>query len=217
MMFEGVIFDLDGTLADTLEDLADALNRTLTPRGSRFTTRHGQEDGRQRDTAAGHRLAASRARTEETIARCLDGFVADYGEHCLVKTRLYDGVPELVRALCRATPSSWPSSRTRPTQLTQRIVDALIGAGAFGVVFGAQPGIPLKPDPAGALLVSARLGIAPEKIAYLGDSRVDMLTATAAGMVPIGVSWGFRTADELAESGARMVLDHPLDLLAARG
>ena len=96
-------------------------------------------------------------------------------------------------------------------------MDALIGAGAFEVICGAQPGIPLKPDPTGALLVSARLGIAPEKIAYLGDSRVDMLTATAAGMVPIGVSWGFRTADELAESGARMVLDHPLDLLAARG
>jgi phosphoglycolate phosphatase len=82
---------------------------------------------------------------------------------------------------------------------------------------GAQPGLPLKPDPTVALLISERLGVAPSRIVFLGDSGIDMLTANAAGMIAVGAAWGFRTKDELVENGASAVLDHPLELLELRG
>jgi phosphoglycolate phosphatase len=214
--FDGVIFDLDGTLADTLEDLADSLNRVLTDEGLPV---HDCVGVRNMVGNGIRRLVTDslppEQRTEEIVARCLDRFIADYGEHCLVKTRLYDGVGQLVIAL-RADAVRLAVFSNKADEPTRRIVDALIGTSAFEVIIGAQPGIPLKPDPAGALLISTRFGIAPDRVVYLGDSPVDMLTATVAGMVPIGVSWGFRTRDELIDSGARAVLDRPLDLLNLR-
>ena len=81
---------------------------------------------------------------------------------------------------------------------------------------GAQPGLPLKPDPTVALVIGDRLGAAPSRIVFLGDSGIDMLTANAAGMIAVGAAWGFRTKDELVENGARAVLDHPLELLELR-
>ena len=216
MKLDGVVFDLDGTLADTLEDLADALNRVLS--GEALPV----HDYAAVKLMIGHgirRLIGDalppEQRTEEVIAACFERFIADYGEHCLVKTRLYDGVALLVSAL-RADAVKLAVLSNKADELTQRIVDALIGSSSFDVVRGAQLGIPLKPDPAAALLISRRIGIAPGRIVYLGDSPTDMLTAAAAGMVPVGVSWGFRTKRELLESGARTVLDHPLDLLEMR-
>ena len=216
LKFDGVIFDLDGTLADTLDDLADALNRVLS-----------SEELAVYDYAAVKYMIGNgirqlivdalplEQRTEETITRCFDRFIADYGKHCLVKTRLYDGVTQLLSAL-RADAVKLAVFSNKADELTQRIADALIGSKNLDVIIGAQPGIPLKPDSAAALLVSSRLGIAPGRIAYLGDTPIDMLTATAAGMIPVGVSWGFRTKDELVENGASIVLDHPLELLELR-
>ena len=142
--------------------------------------------------------------------------LADYGEHCLVKTRRYDGVAELVRGL-RAADVRLAVLSNKSDELTRRIVESLFGRGDFDVVMGARPEMPLKPDPTGALLISDRLGVAPARMAFLGDSGIDMLTATAAGMIPVGAAWGFRTKDELVENGASAVLDHPLELLELRG
>ena len=82
---------------------------------------------------------------------------------------------------------------------------------------GARPDAPLKPDPAVALAIAARFGVPPARVVYLGDSLVDMRTAAAAGMIAVGALWGFRTREELVESGAAVVIDAPLDLLALRG
>jgi phosphoglycolate phosphatase len=154
-------------------------------------------------------------RTAETIAACLDEMVAEYRDHCLDKTHLYDGVAELVGRL-RADMIGLAVLSNKADELARRIVDALFRAGTFAAVVGARPGLPFKPDPAVALLVADRLGVAPARVAYLGDSGIDMRTATAAGMPAIGVSWGFRTRDELVEGGAEAVIDHPLELLILR-
>ena len=214
MRFEGVIFDLDGTLADTLQDLADALNRTLGGEGLSAYDYPAVKEmiGNGIRRLITDALPAER-RTEPTIARCLERFMSDYGEHCLVATRLYDGVAALV-AVLRSDAVKLAVLSNKADELTQRIVDALVGSASFDVVRGAQPGTPLKPDPAAALLVAARLGLAPGRIVYLGDSPTDMLTAAAAGMVPVGVSWGFRARSELIGNGASTVLHHPLDLAA---
>jgi len=214
--FDAVIFDLDGTLVDTLEDLADAMNRVLSgeqaPVHSYVT--YKLLIGKGMRNLVGQALPPEK-RSDETIARCYEAMIVDYGEHCLVKTRQYDGVPELVSGL-RAAGAKLAVFSNKSDELTRRIVGSLFGPGDFDVVLGAQPGLPLKPDPTVALLISARLGVAPRRIVFLGDSGTDMLTATTAGMIAVGAAWGFRTKDELVENGARAVLDHPLELLELR-
>jgi phosphoglycolate phosphatase len=214
--FDGVIFDLDGTLADTLEDIAGAMNRVL---GGRGLPVHGAASyklmiGKGLRNLVGQTLPAG-MRIEETIAACLDELIVVYREHCLDKTHLYDGVADLVSRL-RAEGVKLAVLSNKADDLTRRIVGALFDPGMFAVVVGARQGQPLKPDPTVALLVGDRLGVPPGRIAYVGDSGVDMRTAAAAGMAAIGVSWGFRTRDELVESGAIAVLDHPLELLELR-
>jgi phosphoglycolate phosphatase len=214
--YDGVICDLDGTLVDTLEDLADAMNRVL---GGEQAPVHSYATyrllvGKGIRDLVGQALPPDR-RSDETIARCYERMSADYGEHCLVKTRRYDGVAELVSGL-RAAGAKLAVFSNKADELTRRIVTSLFGPGDFDVLMGAQPGLPLKPDPTVALLISARLGVAPSRLVFLGDSGIDMLTATAAGMVAVGAAWGFRTKHELVEHGASVVLDHALELLDLR-
>jgi phosphoglycolate phosphatase len=216
VQFDAAIFDLDGTLADTLEDLADATNRLLSaerlPAHDYAWYRRAIGNGvRQLITSA----VPAEKQTEETISTYVGRMMADYDQHCLVRTRLYDGIAEALSAL-RADGVRLAVNSNKPDEPTRRIVEALIAPGTFEAVVGARPDVPLKPDPAAALQISERLGIAPSRTAYIGDSRVDMLTATAAGMVAVGVSWGFRTKAELVENGAAAVLDHPRELLALR-
>jgi phosphoglycolate phosphatase len=215
--FDAVIFDLDGTLVDTLEDIGDAMNRVLAAEAAPV---HGYEDyrylvGRGLWNLAEQALPPER-RDEATVTRCYERMIADYSTHSLVKTRPYEGIPALLRDLRRAgLPLAVFSNKSH--DLTLRIVEALLDLVHFEEVRGAVPGVPLKPDPAVALQLAAGLGVEPGLVAYVGDSNVDMQTATAAGMRAIGVSWGFRTAAELREHGAAVVIDRPQQLLELRG
>ena len=213
MRFAGVIFDLDGTLADTREDLADAMNRVLAAEG--LPVHDSDSFGAM--IGAGLRNLVTLAlptdrRTDEAIARCAAAMMADYGRHCLVKTRLYDGIAETVARL-RAGAVRLAVLSNKPDELTRRIVEGLLQAGDFEEVAGARPDTPPKPDPAAALRIGRRLGLAAGSIAFLGDTGIDMATATAAGMFAVGASWGFRSSGELLDSGAQAVLAHPLELL----
>ncbi len=216
LRFDGVIFDLDGTLVDTLEDIADAMDRVLALEGApghsydeyRYLIGHGIRNLVTESLPPG-------SRDEETVARCYARMIEDYGGNSLVKTRPYDGVTELVREL-RAAGVPLAIHSNKSDALTRDIVAALLDPEDFVVVSGARPDAPLKPDPAVALAIASRFGLPPARIVYLGDSLVDMRTATAAGMIAVGASWGFRTKDELVESGAAAVIDRPLDLLTLR-
>jgi phosphoglycolate phosphatase len=214
--FDVVIFDLDGTLVDTLEDLADAMNRVLSGEQAPVHSYPTYKllVGKGIRNLVGQALPAAK-RSDQTITRCYEAMIADYGEHCLVQTRRYDGIAELVSGL-RAEGAKLAVLSNKSDELTRRIVESLFGPGDFDVVMGAQPGLPLKPDPTVALLISDRLGVAPGRMVFLGDSGIDMLTATAAGMIAVGAGWGFRTKDELVENGAHVVLDHPRELLELR-
>ena len=213
MRFAGVIFDLDGTLADTREDLADAMNRVLA--AERLPVHDYAAFGAM--IGAGVRSLVTEAlpaerRTDETIARCTAAMMVDYGRHCLVKTRLYDGVAETVACL-RAGEVRLAVLSNKPDELTRQIVESLLRGADFEEIVGARPDLPPKPDPAGALRVGRRLGLAARSIAFVGDTGIDMATATAAGMVAVGASWGFRPVGELLDGGAQTVLSHPLELL----
>ena len=216
MRFDAVIFDLDGTLVDTLEDIGDAMNRVLAAEG---VPAHGYDDyryliGRGLWNLAAQALPPER-RDEGTVTRCYERMVADYSLHSLVRTRPYDGVPELLRGLRDlGLPLAVFSNKSHDLTLT--IVEAILEPAHFVEVRGAVTGVPLKPDPAVALELAAALGVAPALVAYVGDSNVDMQTAKAAGMPAVGASWGFRTAEELLAHGADVVIGRPGELLALR-
>ena len=214
MTYRAVLFDLDGTLLDTLEDLADSMNAVLARLG--FPPRDAAEykyivgDGvltmALRALPEGHR-------DEPTVARCVEFMRQEYGQRWAVKTRPYAGVAELLAELAaRGIPLGVLSNK--PDDFTKLCVGKLLPQGRFGAVLGVSPSRPKKPDPAGALEVAGCLGVPPDEFVYLGDTNTDMQTAVAAGMLPVGALWGFRAAEELLASGARILLAKPGDLLA---
>jgi phosphoglycolate phosphatase len=214
MPFKAVLFDLDGTLLDTLEDIAHAANRVLTANGF---PGHGL-DAYRRFVGNGAATLMTRAlpageRREATIQRCLDGFLDDYGRNWNVKTAPYPGISDLLDALtARGTPMAVLSNKPHPS--TCRCVQQILGRWRFEVIFGERPGVPRKPDPAGALEAAGRMALPPSAFLYLGDTATDMATAEAAGMYPVGVAWGFRPAGELERAGARLVVQNPPEVVA---
>jgi phosphoglycolate phosphatase len=212
-----LIFDLDGTLVDSLGDIAAACNHVLAGEG---LPEHPLTDYRV-FVGEGIRRLVERAApglARERTAALVTAVRARYEAHLVERTRPYPGVLEALTALRRAgLPLAVLSNK--PHDLTERVVAALLGATPFVAVDGERAGRPRKPDPAGAIAVAAALGTAPGETWLVGDTRIDMETAAAAGMVPVGVLWGFRDRAELEASGARQVVATPAELvnLAARG
>jgi phosphoglycolate phosphatase len=213
MKFEGIIFDLDGTMANTLEDLSDSMNRVLAEKG--FPT-HSYELYKTIIGKGLRNLVTSSLpeinRTNDTIDECYNLMMTDYSNNCLNKTHLYKGFAEVIEKL-KQQGIKLAVLSNKIDELTQRIVDHLADAKNFDVILGAQPDVPPKPDPKGALLIAKRMGIAPENILYIGDTGIDMLTANKAGMKAIGAAWGFRTKKELHDNGAMVILNLPVELL----
>lgn len=210
---KAVLFDLDGTLLDTLEDIANACNAALArhgfpahpPRAYRYFVGDGVQVLMSRVVPAGHA-------NPETLAAVALAYREDYGRHWNARTRPYDGIPELLDQLTRRGLALAVLSN-KPDDFTRRCVSELLPRWVFSRVLGASSAFPPKPDPAAALHVAAGLNLPVEEVIYLGDTDTDMKTATAAGMLPVGALWGFRTAEELRQSGARHLVAHPQELL----
>ncbi len=213
MRYPAVIFDLDGTLLDTLADLADAMNAVLAGAGRapqplqayRYFVGDGMEMLVRRATGL---LQGEDALVEQFVA----AMRAEYARRWERQTRPYAGVPELLDALSERGVAMAVLSN-KPEPLTRLAVDRLLGRWEFRAVIGARAGAPRKPDPDGAWQIAAGFGLPPARIAYLGDTDTDMRTATAAGMLPVGAAWGFRPAAELRRAGAAHVIATPLELL----
>jgi phosphoglycolate phosphatase len=211
--FKAVLFDLDGTLLDTLDDIAAAANAVLASQGA---PAHPPADYR-RFIGDGVATLFSRAlpkemMSEEVIARCVAGFGPAYADSWNERTAPYDGIAELLAAL-RERGLRLAVLSNKPHLFTLRCVEHYFPDTPFLAVVGDRPPIPRKPDPASALEIAASLKVDPGQVVYVGDSSVDMLTASRAGMLPIGVAWGFRSAAELREHGACAVIEHPRELL----
>ncbi len=213
MSFSAVLFDLDGTLLDTLEDIADSMNHVLRERA---LPEHPVEAfkyyiGDGIETLVRRVLPEGKA-TPELVADCGAGMRAEYGRRWADKTRPYEGVPELLDALsARAVPMAVLSNK--PDDFTRLCVDRLLPRWHFAHVRGSRRDVPRKPDPAGALDIARLFHVDPSQVVYLGDTNTDMQTAVAAGMHPIGALWGFRTAEELLANGARALIARPIDLM----
>ena len=212
-MFKAVLFDLDGTLLYTLKDVADAMNKALEHFG--FPTHpidaYKYFIGESVVTEAQRALPES-ARNPEFVRK-----LATYSEEIYDKcwgdnTHPYPGMPELLTELPRRGLSLVILSN-KNDRFTKVMVEKILPQWRFKIVQGALPDVPLKPDPTMALQIAKKLRIPPAQFLYLGDTNTDMKTAVAAGMFPVGCLWGYRTADELLESGAKVLIDNPLDVL----
>ena len=213
-MYKAVLFDLDGTLTDTLVDIADAMNRALRLHG----LPEWPEEAYRYLVGNGAKVLSERCVRErqELSAAVRQTYQAYYETHNLVQTKPYEGVPEMLQALVdRGIRLAVFSNK--PDADTKAVVRHFFPEIPFAAVRGQVEGVPVKPDPTGALAVADEMGLAPGDFLYLGDTAVDMECALAAGMHPVGALWGFRTEEELRQSGAEHLARQPGDLLAITG
>lgn len=214
MVFRAVLFDLDGTLLDTIQDLAESMNRVLRsfhfPPHDVEAYKYFVGDGMEN---LARRAIPEKYREEEaTVARCVAAMRHEYEKRWAQSTLPYRGVPELLNGLT-AREISMAVLSNKPDDFTKMIVSRLLDGWRFKAVLGARPNVPKKPDPAAALEIARLMGIPPHQFLYLGDTNTDMNTAVSAGMYPVGALWGFRKADELTAGGAKELIQHPTDLL----
>lgn len=205
MRFKAVIFDLDGTLLNTLEDLADSMNcvleRNRLPEHNLAAYRYFVGDGIEMLV---RRALPFEVASENDFQRFVREMKSEYASRWLLKTRPYPGVPEMLAAFAAAGIAMAVLSN-KPDEASNEIVKSLLPNIDFRIVLGATPERPKKPDPSAALEIASRLGISPEDFLFMGDTSIDMQTACAAGMFPVGALWGFRPAEELIASGAKVL------------
>jgi phosphoglycolate phosphatase len=213
MYYKAILFDLDGTLLDTLEDLGNAANRVLYKYG--FPT-HTMDNYRlfvgDGVVTLMNRALPEDKRNNDTIQICVKTFREEYGKSWNVKTRPYDGVAEMLDALT-AGGLKMAVLSNKPDEFTKLCVTEYLPKWAFDIVLGQRNSLPLKPDPACALEIAKCLDVPPSHFIYLGDTAIDMKTAVAADMFPVGALWGFRTERELLENGAQALIKRPQEIL----
>jgi len=211
-----VIFDLDGTLLDTIDDIAEASNRVYGRRGlapfsiaeMKALVGEGAEELVRKAFATQGRAAPGPDEMAAIIKEYRGEYEALWREH----SRSYAGIPELLDALA-AHGVKMAVLSNKAQLFTTLMTEALLPGCRFDIIRGARPDVPLKPDPAPALAIAAELGAAASDCAFVGDTSIDMRTARAAGMRAIGALWGFRTAEELRENGAEVLAAAPADVL----
>jgi phosphoglycolate phosphatase len=209
-----VLFDLDGTLLDTIEDLAACMNAAVKAAGLP-TTPVGEHKRMVGDGVANYvqrALPEDRRGDKKLIDRVTAEYRGLYHKHWADYTRPYDGVEELLDALtARGVVLAVLSNK--PDPFTREMVRYFFPAVPFAAVEGAKDGSPLKPDPGAALVIAREVKIPPAEFAYVGDTNTDMQTARAAGMLAVGALWGFRSREELEAAGAEVLIARPMELV----
>jgi len=210
--FTSIIFDFDGTLVDTLKDIADAMNSALATLG--FKTypvddyRHFIGYGVDR---LARRVVPEEYHTEKTLNECLEIMAEEYRTRWHKNSRPFPGITELLKKL-KGMGVKTAVLSNKDHIFTRQMAAALLSPHVFDCVQGALPSMPKKPDPALALRVAQTLGEEPSRIVLAGDTRTDMETACAAGMHPVGCLWGYRDEEELRKFGARGIVSAPGEL-----
>lgn len=213
-MIKACIFDLDGTLTNTLPTISYYGNAALEKNGfSPFDEeRYKYFIGNGAKTLVERMLRAQESMSEENLARVFGDYNSAYNQAPLYKTAVYEGILPLLSALKERGVRTAVLSN-KPDFATRSVVEHFFSS-LFNVAHGAREGIPLKPAPDGALALMAELGICdPAEILYVGDTSVDMDTGKAAGFYTVGVLWGFREREELEAHGADAIVSHPSEIL----
>ena len=213
LKYLGLIFDLDGTLVDTLEDIAASMNRALSHRGFPELP---SDEFREKVGWGIKRLAflslPEEARNEETAALVAADAAAFYADNPLVSSRPYPGILELISAL-KLKKIKTAVLTNKPDPVAHKVIAGLFSPGSFDMVRGEIFGGIRKPDPACVWEILVELDLMPASIIFMGDSEIDMETAVSSGCFPLGVSWGYRPTEIINKAGARRIIDKPEELM----
>ncbi|CAM3561027.1 HAD family hydrolase [Flavobacterium chungbukense] len=212
MKFKGIIFDLDGTLVNSLEDISDAMNTVL--KGLNYPTH--TYDTYQYFIGSGLRNLVSKAlpatnNSDDQIEICFECMVNEYREMCTVKTKPYEGILELLENL-NSQNIKMAVFSNKADELTKKIASEIF-PNSFDTAVGLSTEELKKPNPFEAVEISKNWNLKPEEILFVGDSDIDMKTAINANMFPVGVTWGYRTEDELKNSGAKAIINNASELI----
>ena len=218
-MIKTILFDLDGTLLNTIDDLADAGNWVCAQHGwPTFTVEQFKHMVGNGIPKLVERFSPADARSPKRLAATLAEFTARYDAHKEDKTAPYPGIPELLDALkAEGIQTAVFSNKADP--LCGKIIAHYFGTGRFELVRGSRPNVPTKPYPTGVYALMQDLGAEAASTLFVGDSDVDILTGHNAGLPAMGALWGFRGEVELTAAGADALAAVPMDILefARRG
>ena len=217
MIFRAAIFDMDGTLVDTLDDLADSVNEMLehfhlptkTVDEIRLAVGNGALKLMERTI-----LLGDKATDEKFLIDALNYYDGCYKRRLLNKTKPYDGIIDFLAELnAKKIPLGICTNKQHFAAV--EIAEKILAPIKFDAVIGDERGKPKKPDPTNALAIAKKFNVKPAEVAYFGDTAVDVQTAINAGFFPIGVTWGFRPESELVDAGAKIIVHHPSEILKA--
>ena len=214
MKKKAVIFDLDGTLSDSIHSIKYSGDRTMEKFGYgpfseeqyKYFVGDGARNLVKRALAAGGDTELAHFEEAYTLYREI------FKENCMYRVRPYEGIPELLATL-KVQHVKIAVLSNKPHAETVNVVEALYGKGYFDVIEGQKEGLAIKPSPDGVFRILERLSLGAEDLLYLGDTATDMKTGKGAGAFTVGALWGFRDRAELEEGGADAVIEHPLELL----
>ncbi|ARU49643.1 HAD family hydrolase [Sulfurospirillum diekertiae] len=212
-MKKNIVFDLDGTLLDTLEDIAISANFALVSLGFQ-----PQESAKYRYFVGEgvfklfENIFASNVQTPELIQQAVTLFETHYTKQFNQNTKLYEGVSKMLSFLQKRN-FKMAILSNKPDSFTKMCAMKYLRQWKFDVVYGVREGVPRKPHPRGALEISELLHVKPNDCYYLGDTMIDMQTANSAGMIAIGALWGFREENELKEHGAKYLAKTPSEVI----
>lgn len=214
MTYKALVFDMDGTLLDTLEDLADSTNAALNQHG--FDSE--PTDAYRYHVGSGARNLVIRAlpedkRDDATVDAVLATYKAHYANNWANKTKLYAGLNEFLNQLAQHD-IALAILTNKPQNFANQCVDHFLSNWKWQAVQGQVEGIAIKPSAEISNKVLEQLNIEPSEVLYIGDTNVDMQTAKNAGFTSVGVTWGFRSEAELRESGAQHIVHTPEEILA---
>ncbi|MFL9829353.1 HAD family hydrolase [Flavobacterium sp. ST-87] len=212
MKFKAVLFDLDGTLVNSLIDIADSINKVLQE--NQLPT-HSYEVINN-FIGSGLRVLVTKAlpethRNEENIEKFFQAMMLHYRNNCTNKTIVYDGITELLKEL-KSRNIKMAILSNKADELTKKIGLTLF-PDYFDIVAGLKSEATKKPNPEAAIRICHDLECTTEEVLYVGDSDIDMQTAKNAKMFAVGVTWGYRPEEELLSEGAQSIISHPLELI----
>jgi len=216
MKHKGIIFDLDGTLADTLEDIAASMNKSLELHGFPVLEIEAYRDkvgwGIPHLAFLCLQAGGFNDNLEENSQMVASDAIRFYTEKPVVNTRAYTGIPELVADLCRRKIKTAVLTNKNDTT-AQLVVNRLFPKDSFNFVRGKIKGRPSKPDPECVWNLLIDMSLNPADVVFAGDSEVDIETAVSSGCFPLGVSWGYRSRETIINAGARRIIDKPEEIL----
>ena len=208
------IFDLDGTLLDTLKALTYTTNLVM----EHFGLGPVDEEHMRRFVGDGYKMQLKRAlrfcgdEKLEHLEESFPVYTGLFARYCLYQVKPYEGIPELLTGLKERNIRIAVLSN-KPRERTLENIETVFGKGYFDYIAGEQPGMPKKPDPAGVLKILDTLKVKPSECLYFGDTNTDMRTGLGAGLTTVGVTWGFRDRKELEAFHPSFIIDHPRQVL----